>query len=69
MDSEDDMLDANDLESVDDDFYSGETEYAGYYDSEEADPDYEFIEEADDAYAIASSRSQVNFLSSLSLAC
>ncbi|XP_021895547.1 probable E3 ubiquitin-protein ligase ARI7 [Carica papaya] len=61
MDSEDDMLDANDLESVDDDFYSGETEYAGYYDSEEADPDYEFIEEADDAYAIASSRSQQSY--------
>ncbi|XP_076928335.1 putative E3 ubiquitin-protein ligase ARI8 isoform X2 [Bidens hawaiensis] len=41
MDSEDDMLDANDAESYDDDFYSGETAM----DSDDGDAaDYEFVD-------------------------
>lgn len=59
MDSEDDMHDANDLESVDDDFYSGEAE--DYYNSDNGDADdYEFIEDADDdSEAFAAHRHQV----------
>ncbi|CAN0923097.1 Probable E3 ubiquitin-protein ligase ARI7 [Linum grandiflorum] len=63
MDSDDDMMDAKDVESVDDDFYSGELEddyysegYAddddgggGGADEEEEDgPDYDFMAEAAD---------------------
>lgn len=44
MDSEDDMHDANDLESLDDDFYSGETGMG----SDDGDGDYEFGNNASD---------------------
>ncbi|KAG4988502.1 hypothetical protein JHK85_031485 [Glycine max] len=52
MESEDDMHDANDIESLDDDFYSGETEDAplDYYSDDDAD-DY-----FDDAERIESRR-------------
>lgn len=56
MESEDDMPDANDIESLDDDFYSGETEDAplDYYSDYDAD-DY-----FDDAERIESRRPEVS---------
>ena len=56
MESEDDMHDANDIESLDDDFYSGETEDAplDYYSDDDAD-DY-----FDDAERIESRRPEVS---------
>ncbi|XP_034892558.1 probable E3 ubiquitin-protein ligase ARI7 [Populus alba] len=58
MNSEDDMMDANDVESVDDVFFSGEMEdddYSDgdYYDNDDVDddddgPDYDFMAEAVD---------------------
>lgn len=74
MDSEDDMMDANDVESVDDDFYSGDMEddyYSDgvYYDNDDDDvnddddgPDYDFMAEAVDDPDDLSFRSQVIFL-------
>lgn len=60
MDSEEDMLDAHDMESGEDDFYSGGTD--DYNDSDDGEPDYGFVEEdADDSAMIASHRSQVGF--------
>ncbi|VVA90133.1 unnamed protein product [Arabis nemorensis] len=60
MDSEDDMLDAHEMESVDDDFYSGGTD--DYNDSDEDEPDYGFVEEdVDDSTMIASHRSKINY--------
>ena len=63
MESEDDMPDANDIESLDDDFYSGETEDAplDYYSDYDAD-DY-----FDDAERIESRRPEVSLSLSLSL--
>lgn len=56
MDSEDDMHDANDAVSLDDDFYSGETAM----DSDDADDAYEFIDnDSDDSDDLVSHRSQV----------
>ncbi|XP_076928334.1 putative E3 ubiquitin-protein ligase ARI8 isoform X1 [Bidens hawaiensis] len=56
MDSEDDMLDANDAESYDDDFYSGETAM----DSDDGDAaDYEFVD--NDSNDPVSYRSQQNY--------
>ncbi|KAH0861979.1 hypothetical protein HID58_079190 [Brassica napus] len=63
MDSEDDLLNAHDMESgeEEDDFYSGETD--DYNDSEGGEPDYGFVEEdVDDSVMIASHRSQVNYV-------
>lgn len=63
MDSEDDLLNAHDMESgeEEDDFYSGETD--DYNDSEGGEPDYGFVEEdVDDSVMIASHRSQVGFV-------
>ncbi|KAL1200345.1 putative E3 ubiquitin-protein ligase ARI5 [Cardamine amara subsp. amara] len=62
MDSEDDMLDAHDMESGDDDFYSGGTD--DYNDTDDdVEPDYGLIEEdADNSAMIASHRSQKNYL-------
>ncbi|XP_076954378.1 putative E3 ubiquitin-protein ligase ARI8 [Bidens hawaiensis] len=59
MDSEDDMLDANDAESYDDDFYSGETAM----DSDDGDAaDYEFEDnDSDDSDDPVSYRSQQNY--------
>lgn len=59
MDSEDDMHDANDAESLDDDFYSGETAM----DSDDGDAaDYEFIDnDSDDSDDLRSRRSQQNY--------
>lgn len=59
MDSEDDMHDANDAESLDDDFYSGETAM----DSDDGDAaDYEFIDnDSDDSDDLLSRRSQQNY--------
>ncbi|KAL4553954.1 hypothetical protein LXL04_039927 [Taraxacum kok-saghyz] len=59
MDSEDDMHDANDAESLDDDFYSGET----VMDSDDGDAaDYEFIDDdSDDSDDLLSRRSQQNY--------
>lgn len=56
MDSEDDL---NDMESGEDDFYSGGTD--DYYNESDGDePDYGFVEEdVDDTVLIASHRSQV----------
>uniref|UniRef100_A0A5B7BBL2 RBR-type E3 ubiquitin transferase n=1 Tax=Davidia involucrata TaxID=16924 RepID=A0A5B7BBL2_DAVIN len=58
MDSEDDMLDANDAESVDD-FYSGDTAM----DSDNDDgADYEFMDnDSDDSDDISASRQQKNY--------
>ncbi|KAJ6817810.1 putative E3 ubiquitin-protein ligase ARI7 [Iris pallida] len=56
MDSEDDMHDANDLESPDDDFYSGETGMG----SDDGDGDYDFVDnDSDDSEDITSHRQQV----------
>lgn len=67
MDSEDDLLNAHDMESgeeEEDDFYSGGTE--DYYNESDGDdePDYGFVEEddVDDSVMIASHRSQVGSL-------
>lgn len=59
MDSEDDMHDANDAESLDDGFYSGETAM----DSDDGDAaDYEFIDnDSDDSDDLLSRRSQQNY--------
>jgi ariadne-1 len=68
------MMDANDVESVDDDFYSGDMEddyYSDgvYYDNDDDDvnddddgPDYDFMAEAVDDPDDLSFRSQVIFL-------
>ncbi|WOL01279.1 putative E3 ubiquitin-protein ligase ARI8 isoform X1 [Canna indica] len=57
MDSEDDMHDANDLESVDDDFYSGDTGMG----SDDGDADYDFVDnDSDDSEEIIS-RQQHNY--------
>ncbi|CAH8308994.1 unnamed protein product [Eruca vesicaria subsp. sativa] len=63
MDSEDDMLGANDMESGEDDFYSGGGS-DDYNDSDGDDePDYGFVEEdVDDSVLIASHRSQINYV-------
>ncbi|XP_014521929.1 probable E3 ubiquitin-protein ligase ARI7 [Vigna radiata var. radiata] len=62
MDSEDDMHDANDIESLDDDFYSGETEDApmDYY-SDYDDVADDYFEDADDSDRIESRRPEQNF--------
>ncbi|XP_061367273.1 probable E3 ubiquitin-protein ligase ARI7 isoform X2 [Gastrolobium bilobum] len=62
MDSEDDMHDANDVESLDDDFYSGETEDApmDYY-SEYDDEADDYFDDADDSDRIESRRPELNF--------
>ncbi|EHA8590175.1 RBR-type E3 ubiquitin transferase [Cocos nucifera] len=58
MDSEDDMHDANDLESLDDDFYSGETAIG----SDDGDADYDFVDnESDGSEDITSHRQQQNY--------
>ncbi|XP_061374632.1 probable E3 ubiquitin-protein ligase ARI7 isoform X2 [Gastrolobium bilobum] len=59
MDSEDDMHDANDIESLDDDFYSGETEDApiDYYSDYDDDAD-DYFEDAD---RVESRRPEQNF--------
>ncbi|XP_057957773.1 probable E3 ubiquitin-protein ligase ARI8 [Malania oleifera] len=58
MDSEDDMHDANDAESLDDDFYSGETAM----DSDDADAGYEFFEnDTDDSDDTILHRQQQNY--------
>lgn len=58
MESEEDMHDANDAESLDYDFYSGETAM----DSDDADADYEFIDnDSDDSDDLVSHRSQQNY--------
>ncbi|XP_028780036.1 probable E3 ubiquitin-protein ligase ARI7 isoform X3 [Neltuma alba] len=62
MDSEDDMHDANDVESLDDDYYSGETEdvpldcYSDYDD--DAD---DYFDDGDEADKIKSRRPEQNF--------
>ncbi|CAA7026476.1 unnamed protein product [Microthlaspi erraticum] len=61
MDSEDDMLDAHDMESGDDDYYSGGTD--DYNDSDGDEPDFGYDEaDVDDSAMIASLRSQVNYV-------
>lgn len=68
MDSEEDMLDAHDMESGEDDFYSGGTDDCN--DSDDGEPDYGFVEEdADDSAMIASHRSQVGFFCSTWFGC
>uniref|UniRef100_A0A5B6ZUQ1 RBR-type E3 ubiquitin transferase n=1 Tax=Davidia involucrata TaxID=16924 RepID=A0A5B6ZUQ1_DAVIN len=58
MESEDDMHDANDVDSLDDDFYSGETAM----DSDDADADYEFIDnDSDDSDNLVCYRNQQNY--------
>lgn len=61
MESEDDMHDANDMESVDEDFYSDGDGYGGdALDSDGDDADYDFMgNESDDSNDQAVSRSQV----------
>lgn len=64
MDSEDDMLDAHDMESGDDDYYSGGTD--DYNDSDGDEPDFAYVEEdVDDSAMIASRRSQVGLITRL----
>ncbi|KAJ6792963.1 putative E3 ubiquitin-protein ligase ARI8 isoform X1 [Iris pallida] len=60
MDSEDDMHDANDLESLDDGFYSGETGMGS--DDGDCDGDYDFVDnDSDDSEDITSHRHQQNY--------
>ncbi|RYR42570.1 hypothetical protein Ahy_A08g039031 isoform B [Arachis hypogaea] len=61
MDSGDDMHDANDVESLDEDFYSGETEEApmDYNDYDDDADDY--FDDADDSDRIDSRRHEQNF--------
>lgn len=61
MDSEDDMHDANDVESLDDDFYSGETEDApmDYYSDYDDDAD-DYFDDADDSDRMESRRPEVS---------
>ncbi|KAG5242104.1 E3 ubiquitin-protein ligase [Salix suchowensis] len=68
MDSEDDMMDANDVESVDDGFFSGEMEDdydsdGDYYENDGGDdgPDYDFMAEAVDDPDDLSFRSQKSY--------
>lgn len=63
MDFEDDMHDANDVESLDDDFYSGETEEApmDYYSDYDDDAD-DYFDDADEFDKIESRRPEVNSL-------
>ncbi|XP_041024456.1 probable E3 ubiquitin-protein ligase ARI7 [Juglans microcarpa x Juglans regia] len=76
MDSEEDMHDANDIESPDDGFYSGEAEYTpleyfcsdyyNYDDDDDADDDedanFDFVEDdADDSADIISRRLEQNY--------
>ncbi|KAJ0973000.1 hypothetical protein J5N97_020959 [Dioscorea zingiberensis] len=59
MSSEDDMHDANDLESIDDDFYSGDTGMG----SDDEDGDYDFVDnESDASDDIISHRQQQNYM-------
>ncbi|KAK4779398.1 hypothetical protein SAY86_006926 [Trapa natans] len=62
MESEDDMHDANDMESLEDDFYSGEAD--DFYNSDDADvDDYEFMEDVDDdSDVIAAHSHQQNYI-------
>ncbi|GAU21925.1 hypothetical protein TSUD_110650 [Trifolium subterraneum] len=59
MDSEDDMHDANDIESLDDDFYSGETEDVpmDYY----SDSDDDYFDDGDDSDPAESRRTEQSF--------
>nr|XP_016470862.1 PREDICTED: probable E3 ubiquitin-protein ligase ARI7 [Nicotiana tabacum]XP_016470863.1 PREDICTED: probable E3 ubiquitin-protein ligase ARI7 [Nicotiana tabacum] len=63
MESEDDMHDANDMESVDEDFYSDGDGYGGAaLDSDGDDADYDFMgNESDDSNDQAVNRSQKNY--------
>lgn len=69
MDSEDDMHDANDMESVDEDFYSDGDGYGGdAVDSDGDVADYDFMgNETDDSDEQIVSRSQVLKLISTSV--
>lgn len=49
MDSEDDMHDANDAESMDDDYYSGDTAVEYSDDDDDDGGDYEFENDLDDS--------------------
>ncbi|KAJ7947509.1 RBR-type E3 ubiquitin transferase [Quillaja saponaria] len=62
MDSEEDMHDANDIESLDDDFYSGETEDApmGFYSDYDDDAD-DYFDDADYSERTESSRMEQNY--------
>ncbi|KAJ7980717.1 RBR-type E3 ubiquitin transferase [Quillaja saponaria] len=62
MDSEDDMHDANDVESLDDGFYSGENEDAplGFYSDYDDDAD-DYFDDADDSDRTESHRMEQNF--------
>ncbi|XP_048599430.1 probable E3 ubiquitin-protein ligase ARI5 isoform X2 [Brassica napus] len=63
MDSEDDLLGAHDMESGEDDFYSGGGSDDDYIESDGDEPDYGFVEEdVDDSLMIASHRSQINYV-------
>ncbi|XP_020592292.1 probable E3 ubiquitin-protein ligase ARI7 [Phalaenopsis equestris] len=58
MDSEDDMHDAYDVESLDEDFYSGGTPMG----SEDGDADYDFVDhDSEDSEDITSHRQQQNY--------
>ncbi|KAF2300199.1 hypothetical protein GH714_010634 [Hevea brasiliensis] len=69
MDSEDDMMDANDVDSVDDDFYSGDMEEDCYSDGDgnggedydDDGPDYDFMAEPDDLDDAVLSRTQQSY--------
>ncbi|CAN6877168.1 unnamed protein product [Brassica oleracea] len=63
MDSEDDLLGAHDMESGEDDFYSGGGSDDDYNETDGDEPDYGFVEEdMDDSVMIASHRSQINYV-------
>ncbi|CAN6883714.1 unnamed protein product [Brassica oleracea] len=63
MDSEDDLLGAHDMESGEDDFYSGGGSDDDYNETDGDEPDYGFVEEdVDDSVMIASHRSQINYV-------
>ncbi|KAF7823973.1 putative E3 ubiquitin-protein ligase ARI7 [Senna tora] len=63
MEFEDDMHDANDVESLDDDFYNGETEDApmDYY-SDYDDKADDYFDDVDDSDRIVSRRPEQNFI-------
>ncbi|XP_054811956.1 probable E3 ubiquitin-protein ligase ARI7 isoform X4 [Prosopis cineraria] len=62
MDSEDDMHDANDIESLDDDFYSGETEDVplDFYSDYDDDAD-DYFDDGDESDKIEARRPEQNF--------
>lgn len=66
MDSEDDMHDANDVDSYEEDYYSGDAMYS----DDDDDAGYEFLHnDSDDSDDVIVSRQQVDINSILHMYC